>query len=328
MNKTKVDIYGEFDDHNKKLIVPQSSSAACIQPTTYSFVRGVSTCNNMHKQQEESTKQVGKRNSVLVGNSRLEFLNSKTKRLKVSSNEFEIIENIDLKQDTSENNTNACNRYEDGCNIESNQAERDPFLSTSKIAACERSVTSLNLTTSANSSLQAFRRRADSTKLSPGLTPPKYPKRRSTASVFLLPAVLLGAQDENGIPDALTHIPTTEKIDIFNRRTGRIINGVPIAQLPPLLRDHAEYEPIYFGKVKKQPFSLYRASRTSPGGRVSAEVQPQTTVLCTKNIGDIVLVINGILEGTWGKKTIFEKICIFFRLFPERVLSTSNDYNR
>lgn len=313
MIKTKVDIRGDFEDHSKILIAVPQSSSAFIQPAAHSLVHCTSTCN-MHIQ-EESTKQIGKRISVLVDNSRLEFLNSKTKRLKLSTNELEILEDIDLKQVTSENNSNACNRSEDGCNIESNTMEKGSFISTSKIADCERSMTSLNLTNSANSFLESFRRRTDTTKLSPGLIPPTYPKRRSATSIFLLPAILLGAQDENSAPDALTHIPTTEKIDIFNRKTGRIMKGVPIAQLPPLLRDHAEYEPIYFGKVKKQPNALYRVSRTSPGGRVSAEVQPQTTMLCTKNIGDIVLVINGTLKGTWGKKTIF-KIRIFFPSFP------------
>jgi hypothetical protein len=49
------------------------------------------------------------------------------------------------------------------------------------------------------------------------------------------------------VPEGLRHLPPDFKIEIFNRRTGRIMRGddaISLKDLPAALLEHAEYEPI------------------------------------------------------------------------------------
>ena len=63
----------------------------------------------------------------------------------------------------------------------------------------------------------------------------------------LLPPVRLNDEDDSVLPESLQHLPGDFKIEIFNRKTGRVLSGedaVSIHLLPSVLRKHAEYEPI------------------------------------------------------------------------------------
>jgi hypothetical protein len=240
---------------------------------------------NEKLRQDEFTIKVGINSQLVDSNFSLHCPNSRTKCQKRSSSQFHIVESIDLStQDRArENDAHACNDMMDG--LPSTTAER------------KRLYTLRNRNDHAYSFVQSNRRKDEKKTLKPDLFSPIYLKRRNKTSGSLSPAVLLDSHDECSIPEVLTHLSITETVDIFNRKTGRIINGVPIAQLSSSLRDHAEYEPIYFANNEKQSNKLYQASRTSPGGRVRAEVLAQSS----KNIGKIVLVIKGIYKGTWGK---------------------------
>ena len=49
------------------------------------------------------------------------------------------------------------------------------------------------------------------------------------------------------VPAGLRHLPPDTKIEIFNRRTGKIMKGndaISMKNLPRELLEHAEYEPI------------------------------------------------------------------------------------
>jgi hypothetical protein len=49
------------------------------------------------------------------------------------------------------------------------------------------------------------------------------------------------------LPDSIRHLPADTKVEIFNRKTGRIMRGddaILLSDLPAALMDHAEYEPI------------------------------------------------------------------------------------
>lgn len=227
--------------------------------------------------------------------------NSRKTHQKVSSKQFEIDESYDVSvQKRMKIDINSCHHMKHGLDTTLDQSEKDLLL-PSKIVGRQKLCTSLNNYHSAYSFAQPTRRRYEKKKMYTGLVSPTFLKRRSRTSVFLPPAVLLDSQAQNSIPKALAHLPITEKVHIFNRKTGRIMNDIPISELPSLLRDHAEYEPIYFDKNEKKSNALYRASRTSPGGRVSVEVQPQPTLFYGKKNGNIVLVIKGVFKGAWGR---------------------------
>jgi hypothetical protein len=245
--------------------------------------------------------------------------NSRKTHQKVSSKQFEIDESYDVSvQKRMKIDINSCHHMKHGLDTTLDQSEKDLLL-PSKIVGRQKLCTSLNNYHSAYSFAQPTRRRYEKKKMYTGLVSPTFLKRRSRTSVFLPPAVLLDSQAQNSIPKALAHLPITEKVHIFNRKTGRIMNDIPISELPSLLRDHAEYEPIYFDKNEKKSNALYRASRTSPGGRVSVEVQPQPTLFYGKKNGNIVLVIKGVFKGAWGKKIIFN-VLIF--------CNPSHDFNQ
>ena len=60
------------------------------------------------------------------------------------------------------------------------------------------------------------------------------------------PPIIIDALN-NTVPSALKHLPPDLKVDIFDRKTCKILSGtdaVAIKDLPKLLRLHAEYEPI------------------------------------------------------------------------------------
>ena len=96
--------------------------------------------------------------------------------------------------------------------------------------------------------------KGDSPSKRVGLHPPSRPghkkKRRRTARTNqqVLPPFLLNSQeDDHQAHEALRHLPPDYKVEIFNRKTGRILKGsdaVTSKDLSSVLRRHAEYEPL------------------------------------------------------------------------------------
>lgn len=283
MSKNHGDNFNELKA-NSTIFIAGNQFADSLQRAHHPFCS--TPTGNEKLRQDEFTIEVGINSQLVDRNFSLHCPNSRTKCQKLSSSQFDIGKSIDLSsQDRArEKDTHACNHMKDGL--------------PSTTAESKRINTLRNRNDHAYSFVQSNRRKDEKKTLQPDLLSPIYLKRRNKTSGSLSAAVLLDSHDESSVPEVLTHLSMTETVDIFNRKTGRIINGVPIAQLSSTLRDHAEYEPIYFANNEKQSNKLYQASRTSPGGRVSAEVRPQSPLL---NIGKIVLVIKGIHKGTWGR---------------------------
>eukprot|EP00804_Cyclotella_cryptica_P000783 CCRYP_001050-RA/>CCRYP_001050-RA protein AED:0.03 eAED:0.03 QI:167/1/1/1/0.66/0.5/4/169/866 len=103
------------------------------------------------------------------------------------------------------------------------------------------------------------------------------------------------------LPEGLRHLPLDAKIEIFNRRTGRIMRGedaVSLKDLPAALMEHAEYEPI----VPPPPNTdiLHRIGRSGRNIRISKSVVPQCRVRASAVEGKHVLVIGGEYRGLSG----------------------------
>lgn len=121
----------------------------------------------------------------------------------------------------------------------------------------------------------------------------------------ILPPVLIERHDGKITPDMLRSLPAgTKKIDIFNRKTGRIMrgkDGIHVKDLVQVLRDHAEYEPILPCPKRFKNEHTYRESRTSPNARVSEVIQPQTMIRSSSVEGRHVIVTGGSNMGLLGK---------------------------
>lgn len=135
----------------------------------------------------------------------------------------------------------------------------------------------------------------------------------------LLPPVLLTrTQDAGGdgfTPSSLRHLSSKNggMVDIFNRKTGRIMkgeNGVSVKDLATALRNHSEYEPIVprssdHSSGAQRESQEYRQARSSANGRVSEEVLPQTTIRESNVEGRTVLITGGTHKGLFGKKNFY-----------------------
>ncbi len=73
-------------------------------------------------------------------------------------------------------------------------------------------------------------------------------KGASKIKNYVSPPFVLSSQEDNSKDhEALQHLPPNYKVEIFNRKNGRILKGkhaVPLKDLPSILMRHAEYEPI------------------------------------------------------------------------------------
>ena len=87
----------------------------------------------------------------------------------------------------------------------------------------------------------------------------RAPQSRPSRKVVLPPITLNFGSENKSIPESLQGLPPTQEVDIFDRKTGRILRGhraVQIRHLATMLRDHPEYEPIvppvqYTGKERR-----------------------------------------------------------------------------
>ncbi len=125
----------------------------------------------------------------------------------------------------------------------------------------------------------------------------------------LLPPILIERCSGKFTASMLRSLSKDARVEIFNRKTGRIMRGdeaIPIKGLVRALQEHAEYEPILpCPKRAKQQEHTYRESRTSPNSRVSSVVHPQMTMVRTSAIEDRhVLVTGGTQKGLIGECTV------------------------
>ena len=141
------------------------------------------------------------------------------------------------------------------------------------------------------------------------------------ASQSLPPVVLpsTSADDDatilSSVPKAIRHLPLESKVDIFDRKTGRVLSGrsaVLVRDLASVLRAHASYEPIVppsaiedavAGAVAEaaKRAGAVRQGRTAPNITVSANIEPQVRVRASAMEGREVIVTEGRLRGLVGK---------------------------
>lgn len=74
-----------------------------------------------------------------------------------------------------------------------------------------------------------------------------HPNKQSNLDQTLQPFILDCQAQDNTTHEMLQHLPSDYKVEVFNRRTGRILKGdnaIPLKDLPSVLRRHAEFEPL------------------------------------------------------------------------------------
>jgi len=109
------------------------------------------------------------------------------------------------------------------------------------------------------------------------------------------------------LPTSLHHLSPDTRIEIFNRKTGRIMRGtdaILLSDLARALMNHAEYEPI----IPPSPTTAAtgkgsitsRIGRSGPNVRVSSNIIPQTRVRASRVEGRDVLVTGGEYRGLSG----------------------------
>jgi len=104
------------------------------------------------------------------------------------------------------------------------------------------------------------------------------------------------------LPAGLRQLPPETKIEIFNRRTGKIMRGdnaILLSDLPMALMDHAEYEPMIPPPVGNASITS-RIGRSGPNIRINSNVIPQTRVRASRVEGRDVLVTGGEYRGLSG----------------------------
>ena len=125
-----------------------------------------------------------------------------------------------------------------------------------------------------------------------------------------LPPVLIDSPDEGSIPEAARHLPHDSTVDIFDRKTGKILTGpsaVKLQDLTRVLRMHAEYEPIIpppKGSGKSSfidDIISLREGRSGQNVTISSSVRPQSRITSCDQVGKEVLVTGGVNKGLVGK---------------------------
>jgi len=150
-------------------------------------------------------------------------------------------------------------------------------------------------------------------------------QHRKPKHLPLLRPVLLDSSDNHKCfqpSETLRHLQPDLVIDIFNRKTGRIMrgeNGIKVKELAPILRSHAEYEPLIPPPLQghhsntnidackvetvcnKNSQHYSRMARSSNNTRVNANVQPQVRAHTSILKGSDVIVMDGPSRGLIGK---------------------------
>merc|ERR1712194_181238 len=117
----------------------------------------------------------------------------------------------------------------------------------------------------------------------------------------------VGDRDEKNdllqlLPAGLHQLSQETKIEIFNRRTGKIMRGdqaVLLSDLPMALVDHAEYEPIVPPSSRNASITT-RIGRSGPNVRINSNVVPQSRVRASRVEGRNVVVTGGEYRGLSG----------------------------
>eukprot|EP00545_Synedropsis_sp_CCMP1620_P011394 CAMPEP_0119021342 /NCGR_PEP_ID=MMETSP1176-20130426/25796_1 /TAXON_ID=265551 /ORGANISM="Synedropsis recta cf, Strain CCMP1620" /LENGTH=621 /DNA_ID=CAMNT_0006975919 /DNA_START=52 /DNA_END=1914 /DNA_ORIENTATION=+ len=123
---------------------------------------------------------------------------------------------------------------------------------------------------------------------------------------WVLPAVVLEPEG-NGVPAALRHLDPTDLLEIFDRKTGKILMGddrIAVQDISVELRKHPEYEPIVPPKDDTDEddaqaiATMMRRGRSGPNLYVNASVRPQPKRRWNRKE---VIVTSGSYQGREGR---------------------------
>jgi hypothetical protein len=126
-----------------------------------------------------------------------------------------------------------------------------------------------------------------------------------------LPPIVLETRSPKKVPPSLRRLDPNTRVDIFNRKTGKIMSGedaICIRDLPEALLLHAEYEPIVPPDVQnlsRQQAISQREGRSAPNVRVSRSVTAQARGTPSNYRGKKVRVTKGPYNGYIGKVNKF-----------------------
>jgi len=115
------------------------------------------------------------------------------------------------------------------------------------------------------------------------------------------------------LPRGLNHLGSTTLLKIFDRKTGKILEGdhaVQVQHLSSVLQEHPEYEPIIPPPNINDDQPFMRKGRSGRRIRVNSEIIPQRKIIASKCRGRVVTITDGphcgckatihsILEGRW-----------------------------
>eukprot|EP00551_Chaetoceros_affinis_P011635 CAMPEP_0203664874 /NCGR_PEP_ID=MMETSP0090-20130426/2203_1 /ASSEMBLY_ACC=CAM_ASM_001088 /TAXON_ID=426623 /ORGANISM="Chaetoceros affinis, Strain CCMP159" /LENGTH=794 /DNA_ID=CAMNT_0050528265 /DNA_START=163 /DNA_END=2547 /DNA_ORIENTATION=+ len=182
--------------------------------------------------------------------------------------------------------------------------------SSSKLSSSKRK--KVLITSSIKGSLQQY----------PSAPLDEQQKRVSKSNHLVSPPFILPSQGDNYKNNAaLQHLPPNYKVEVFNRKNGRILKGkhaIAVKDLHAVLMRHAEYEPIIpppkFNSNTAQnndssssvrndsaEHNHSHEARSSVNARINQHVQPQTRVRASAAEGCRVKIIAGPYRGLTGK---------------------------
>jgi len=209
--------------------------------------------------------------------------------------------------------------FNDGASPGRSSKKKSPIKSSASVVSSKKqSPASLKrsaLLVSAQSSLNLAESEPSSAAAPPAskifeMSKQKTAKKISGSALErLLPPVLLSRSKDGyaAIPKFLQRLKSSNgKVEIFNRKTGKILKGsqsVSLKRLASELQAHSEYEPICpeYSRTSSPSSPIYRQARTSATARVSEQIQPQSRLRASKVVGRTVLITGGSHKGLFGE---------------------------
>jgi hypothetical protein len=209
--------------------------------------------------------------------------------------------------------------YFDGASQARSSKKKSPIKSSASVANSKKPSPTLlkrsALLVSAQSSLNLAESKQSTSVAASASNIFEMPKRKTDKKISgatlekLLPPILLSRSKDGyaAIPIFLQDLKSSNgKVEIFNRKTGKILKGsqsVTLKNLAKELQAHSEYEPICpeYSRTSSPSSPIYRQARTSTTARVSEQVQPQSRLRASKVVGRNVLITGGSHKGLFGE---------------------------
>ena len=121
----------------------------------------------------------------------------------------------------------------------------------------------------------------------------------------VLPPICIASDGRmDTLPHGLRHLGCTTKVKLFDRKTGKILEGdeaVEVQHLNSVLQQHAEFEPIIPPPNFASGQTIVRQGRSGRRIRVGSDVAPQRKMMTSELSGREVTILDGPHRGSRGK---------------------------